>query len=725
MTHRLSLVAALLTLLLGPAVAQTPTFRGETSVVAVEISVQVLAGGKPVRGLGRENFEVTHHGKKIRITDFDVVDLAALEPRLGSAVATIPQSGRRHFLMLFDLSFSDPQRVMRARQAAKDVLDKLHPSDAVAVAIYGGSSGDGARLVLGFSLDRRQVAFAIDTLGFADDAVLPTDPLGLASADLPGSLASSSPPTIRAGLESDLEADLDRLVQGVARRGMTAEVQVFTKAMAELAGWIRPVQGRKQVIFFSQGFDSSLVMGVGGASAGERRLLRDQAQSIADGQYWKVDTNLRHGDGTSLNDLSTALQEFVKADATIQSVDITGLPETGGVGGASGTASAPASTGPNPGIGGLFMMADDTGGELYENYNDLGEAMGDLLVRTGVTYVLTIQPEVPLDGEYHPLKVRLKGGPKRARVLHRPGYFAPRPYSELTIGERSASAASLVMGGADGGSIDCSVLTLPSTVATDPGRVAVLIEIDGPSVVASATGRQIPLEVFAYAIGSDGTVHDFFAQTLNLDLEKLGERLGAGGLKVWGHFDLAAGQYLSRVLVRNGLTGKVGLETDLFDVAAPGTSHLLPPLVPDPAGQWILARLDQATATSGSEPPFTLFGREFVPSARPQLVSGESIDLRLAGVGLGDLVAADGVLRRDGEVVGGTMTAARMIVLPSGDKELVATFDPGPVTAGRYTLEVSVSNAAGEELSSSIPVIVTVPTHSAEPTSAPMSPTMS
>jgi len=703
MTRRLSFMAALLILLLGPAVAQTPTFRGETSVVAVEISVQVLAGGKPVRGLGRENFEVMHHGKKIRITDFDVVDLAALEPLLASAVATIPQSGRRHFLMLFDLAFSDPQRVMRARQAAKDVLDKLHPSDAVAVATYGGSSGDGARLVLGFSLDRRQVAFAIDTLGFADDAVLPTDPLGLASADLPGSLASISPPTIRAGLESDL----DRLVQGGARRAMTAEIQVFTKAMAELAGWLRPVQGRKHVIFFSQGFDSSVMMGVGGASAGERRLLEDQARFIANGQYWKVDTNIRHGDWTSLNDLSTALVEFVRADATIQSVDITGLPATGGVGGANGRASAPASTGPNPGINGLFMMADDTGGELYENYNDLGEAMGDLLARTGVTYVLTIQPEVPLDGEYHPLKVRLKGGPRGARVLHRPGYFAPRPYSELTIGERNASAASLVMGGADTGSIDCSVLTLVSTVASEPGRVAVLIEIDGPSLIASATGRQIPLEIFAYVLAADGTVHDYFAQTLKLDLEELGERLGDGGLKVWGHFDLGAGKYLSRVLVRNGLTGEIGLRTGLFDVLPPGTPRLLPPLVPDPAGQWIVARLDIKTATSGSGSPFTLFGREFVPSARPHLVSGEPIDLRLAGVALDDLVAIDGVLKRDGDAGGGTIAAARLVLLPSGDTELVATFDPGPVAAGDYTLEINVSNAAGEELSSSIPVVVT------------------
>ena len=119
------------------------------------------------------------------------------------------------------------------------------------------------------------------------------------------------------------------------------------------------------------------------------------------------------------------LQELVRADCVIQAVDI------GGLRGGDEVRLAKNKQG-------LFMLANGTGGELFENFNNLNEAMSKMLERTSVTYVLAFHAEnLKLDGKFHKLQVLLEGRPDGFRVVHRPGYFAPRPYSELSQGSES------------------------------------------------------------------------------------------------------------------------------------------------------------------------------------------------------------------------------------------------------------------------------------------------
>src|SRR5829696_258218 len=130
-----------------PAAAQ---FGETTDVVVVEVPVQVIGkDGEPVRGLTAADFEVSEGRRKLPITGFEVLDLE-VEQR---SAAEMPTAARRHFLMLFDLSFSEPKSIIKARQAAADVVDALHPTDLVAVATY--SQTNGPQLVLGFTPDRR------------------------------------------------------------------------------------------------------------------------------------------------------------------------------------------------------------------------------------------------------------------------------------------------------------------------------------------------------------------------------------------------------------------------------------------------------------------------------------------------------------------------------------------------------------------------------------------
>ncbi|MGH9361158.1 MAG: hypothetical protein ACRD2T_04520, partial [Thermoanaerobaculia bacterium] len=98
----------LIVLALAPAAlpAQEGRFGETAEVVVVEVPVQVVKDGKPVRGLTAANFEVFDGKTKQRLTGFEVVDLAALDSAPAAAPVpappALPLAGRRHFLFLFD-----------------------------------------------------------------------------------------------------------------------------------------------------------------------------------------------------------------------------------------------------------------------------------------------------------------------------------------------------------------------------------------------------------------------------------------------------------------------------------------------------------------------------------------------------------------------------------------------------------------------------------------------
>lgn len=174
MTRRSTLPACALVLAVCSRLAaaatgvQTQTFEERTRVFEVQIPVNVTdRSGRPVRGLTAADFLLLDQGKEQRITSFEVVDLDLLMPsgeRVMDLDYDIPRVARRHVLFLFDLSFSSPVALVKARRAAQRfVLDGLHPSDLAAVAVH--SIEAGSQLLLTFTPDRAQLARSITTLG--------------------------------------------------------------------------------------------------------------------------------------------------------------------------------------------------------------------------------------------------------------------------------------------------------------------------------------------------------------------------------------------------------------------------------------------------------------------------------------------------------------------------------------------------------------------------------
>jgi VWFA-related protein len=683
--------------------SQEQRYTEATEVIAVEVPVQVLKDGEPVRGLKADDFAVFEGRTPQPITGFEVLDLSAAAPAAGSPPAAgptpaaaakpaqIPPSARRRFVLLFDLGFTNPSSLVKARESAKTLLAGLHPADLVAVAAY--SPVRGPELVLNFTADRKQAGEALDRLGYvvvaADPLRLSLPPMEAGGAGLGGGGGGHRGDGGDASVDSgpDTNAVLNAAVAKSGLQQKQRDVTAFTRATATFAKVLGSVQGRKYVVFLSEGFDNQLMLG----SQDDAEIL-EMNEASARGQYWKVDSDARYGNTRLAGDVEKMIEELRRADCVVQAVDPGGLRAFGGENGIK----------PGSGQDSLFVIADGTGGELYRNYNDLSVAMSDVLKRTSVTYVLTYQPEgVKHDGTYRKLRVELKNA-RGMQVVYRPGYYAPKEYKDQTPLEKMLDTAGKVVSGQEGGAITTSVLVAPFQGAGDKAYVPVLIEVDGKSLLAGRQGKTLPVEIYTYAMDEKGTVQDYFAKTLALDLGKVEPVLQQSGIKFYGDLSLAPGSYSLRVLVRNGATGAlssrvVPLEVPAFTQASP---VLLQPFFPEAPGRWLLVR--ETNEIPKDVPyPFQMESQPYIPAAQPVVQPGKEARLSLIGYHLqpGVLKADSRILRADGEEAGEgeIQVVNRQPGAAANDPDrLAVTFRPPALQPGDYLLLVTLTDAAGK-----------------------------
>ncbi len=689
----------------GGAAAQPPTFEEETLVYEVQVPVQVVdRHGQPVRDLTAADFQVYDDGARQEIVGFEVVDLEIVQPgeTQTEIERALPPVARRHFLLLFDLSFSSPSALIKARQAARQfVLEALHPTDLVAVATH--AIEDGARLLVTFTPDRAQVARAIDTLGAPRLLALGRqDPLRFiiedpatagfeAARDTTASAGGDATNALRQSLAAHLRIvgkQIERMEDSFAR----GRISSWSASMTDLARLLRSVRGRKQVVYFSEGFDGRLMLGRQ-PDALDPEQEQDQL-ALQRGQYWMVDTDDLFGNAPLLSDVHGMLEEFRRADCAIQAVDISGLgadlPEERRIA--------------RVGQDALFYVANETGGELVEEANDLGRELERVLAHSSVTYLLTFRPSaLEPDGAYHRLKVRADL-PRGAELSHRPGYYAPRPFERLHPLERNLLAADDIASAAPRDDLEMDVLAAPFRANQETAYVPVILEIDGASLLAGQDSDDLAVELYVYATDGRGEMRDFFTQRIDLDLSRSRQVFEGTGLKYYGHLSLSPGDFLIRVLARNAANGRTGVRA--VDLHVPPLDSeepfVLPPFFPEQQGQWFLVREQTGGDSRSVVYPFTVGGEVYVPAAHPTVARHGEARLYVTAYNLDgnaiELTAA--VFDAEGEpAAGGLVTLEQRTVTGiAGVDKLVASFRPTGLPAGQYTLEVAVKDKTGRSL---------------------------
>src|SRR3954454_23509980 len=251
----------------------------------VEVPVTVVdRNGNPVRGLTAANFELFDQGTKTPIGNFDAIDFEAEAIRSASP---LNPSARRNFVLLFDLSFSSPSGRNKAQEAARNFIAKgMGRRDLAAVATIDVDRG--FRMVTALTTDRNLLGSAIAN----PRTFVSADPLRIAGTDVLQLAPNDNISRADVNAVDDFAADIARGEKKLNDQYNRMRIERQLHLLSDLGRTLRVLPRRKQVIFFTEGFDPRLVRGRDARSVTDEQ--DDEAQPIS-GAVWRVDSDARYG----------------------------------------------------------------------------------------------------------------------------------------------------------------------------------------------------------------------------------------------------------------------------------------------------------------------------------------------------------------------------------------------------------------------------------------------
>jgi len=367
------------------------------------------------------------------------------------------------------------------------------------------------------------------------------------------------------------------------------------EALGVLASTLRAVPGRKQIVLLSEGFDPKYVRGRDARDvAGDRNDL----QAIQQNQLWRVDSDARFGNTTSLKLLDEMAHLFRASDVVLHAIDILGVRAQNDISGPRINSNDA-----------LYLLATPTGGEVFKNSNDLGASFEKMLRRQEVVYVLTFYGASAKPGRFHNLAVRLIDVPG-ARVSHRAGYFESGAENAVS---RTLTTAEIIVNDIPQHEIRLAAMAAAFPSGGDGAQVPVIVEMNGADLLRGVRAAQTVAEIFVYAFDEEGLVRDRLYQRMSLDLAKVGERLRAGGIKYYATLSLPPGRYAVKSLVKLTDSERRGFaRTDLV-VPKGGELALAPFFIDERPGDWLLVK--GMSHDPGAAYPFAIAGEALVPSA--------------------------------------------------------------------------------------------------------------
>ena len=614
-----------------------PTFSREVELVRVDVVVTDKSG-RPVTGLTKDDFTLNDEGKAQVIETFESVQLEVPASSLGAPAArphlvtneAPPPDASRTFAIIFDTLNLTQDTAARAKAAVAAFLDKgVRDGDRVSLVATGGGAWWSTRLPAGRSdlfailkgLEGRRV------MSNGRDTMTDFEAMRIylyQDSQVAGRVArrfetygSSS------RVESQQDQQRRQYMPGVndpyvERRAAEEYLKARTRnriTLGAIERALRPLTAskeRKTLLLVSNGFVNDL------EEEGFKRIT--EAARRANAVVYFLDAR-----GLEVSSLYSA--------------QFGAMPvESSDVGAVLADTSQDAA--------GAEALALDTGGFAVRNTNDLTLGVERIAQESRAYYLLGYSPNVPRDGRFRKLEVKVRG--KGQSVRARRGYYAPSD-GKTAVAPRAAAEAkdSAFQQALDGAVfLDAIPLRMTAHVLGDLGlgkvRVLVAADIDVARMAfEDKDGQSLgALDVLLVVAQRETGEFSRYDQRIDLARKPGATAAGASWYAVVRDFDLVPGGYQAKIVVREPATQKLGSLAFDFEVPPVDRFRVTTPILTDTLQQ------------SGGGLAAVLVARRSFPASRPLYCRFDVFGMAKGKDGAVRVSAGHVLRKADGTVLG-------------------------------------------------------------------------
>ncbi len=569
------------------------------------MDVVVTNNRAAVSGLSKEKFHLLENGKPQTITVFeehkpeDALSTSKAPPPEPNVynnfpVFTITSAANVLLLDALNTPLSDQQYV---RQQMIQYLKNIPPGTRIAVFTLASR----LRIVEGFTTDSSVIAKALSGKGGPQQSVL-------LDADADQSFSDQINDMASLGASQNAVSSLQQFQADLVSFQTDMRVRMTLDAMKNLARYLNPIPGRKNLIWFSGSFP--LAIDPDATLQSPFEAMRNYT-----GEVREADDMLSAARVAVYPVDARGLMSLPSTNAANRYSSVPMAPTGfGGRGGGRGRGATPGGGMPGPPPGGTAMppaaaadqkfltqttvehatmkeIAQDTGGEAFIDTNGLKDAVAQAIANGSHYYTIGYSPQITrFDGSFHRLKMTVDGG---YAVAYRRGYYADDP-AKAAIDPQQATnlmVAAVQRGAPPLSQILFKVRVLP---ASDPTVKAVRVSPDPAGAMATSLNQPVRRYFIDYAIDprafafttSPDRIHHAHVDFAVIAYDGDGRRLnyvdrGAGlnltdetykkvmhsGMPMHQEMDLSAGRVYLRVVVQDLDNGRIGSTEVPLDVA--------------------------------------------------------------------------------------------------------------------------------------------------------------
>jgi VWFA-related protein len=391
--------------------------------------------GNPIKGLGKDAFEITEDGKEQDIRSFH----EAAEPQSVPPQTPAPTSSKQSPNVFTNApQFSDPGSVMMilldllntpvadqqfARQELIKFLKDRPAKSQFALAVMTGDTKAPLQMLQGFTPDENLLLAALNR-----GRAAPTMTRWQTAHDT----GQDSARTVRELTQGDsLYKAWQALLHGLeisqeVEQSIDTEVRIRTTAgtLVQLSTYLAGIPGRKSLVWLSGSFPVSLPVGVNSQTVGTStrsytRLVEQLSNLLAQSQIAVYPVYIRGMDAAS--DMSASVSTFAPLHSSA-TTSISAFADPGPVSPYHQQALEQMSGLLNEHMA-LDRIASATGGKAFYNANAIEDAISTASEQAANYYTISYTPSNKnYDGRFRKIKVTLPD--KHLHLYYRPGYFA-------------------------------------------------------------------------------------------------------------------------------------------------------------------------------------------------------------------------------------------------------------------------------------------------------------